>query len=216
MHINNTTPHLNGSHAFTLLEMLVSLGIFTVVAVVAVGALVRITDLNRRAQALQSAMNNMNFVTESMMREMRVGTKYYCATSDDSASNFGWQSNYTAQSHATDNCKAIYFTSANRSSDNNCNLIYGYRVVSGGNSLMLLEKYQQTQCGEKPTPYPILDDSNIKVNDIKMSVNDFGGYMLAKMVLSGIAGPMSANGDIPSRDQTDFNLETIASQRVSN
>ncbi|MCL5782023.1 MAG: type II secretion system GspH family protein [Patescibacteria group bacterium] len=204
-----------GLRGFTLLEMLVSLGIFTVVAVIAVGSLVKITDLNRRTQALQSAMNNMNFVTEAMTREMRVGTKYFCDSSDDSSSSFSFNSGYSPSHNTVKNCKAIYFTSANRDPSNSCNLIYGYRAVSGGGNPLSLVKYQQTQCDKKPQPYSILDDSNIKINDIKMTVYKYGGYLMAKMYLTGYAGPMSADGTILYKDQTDFDIETTASQRIS-
>ena len=63
---------------FTLVEMIVSLGIFTIVALVAVGALLKITDANKKAQSLKTAINNLNFALESMSREMRVGEMYHC------------------------------------------------------------------------------------------------------------------------------------------
>ena len=63
---------------FTLVEMIVSLGIFAVVAVVALGALVRIMTANQKAQTLQSAMTNISFALESMSRELRSGITYHC------------------------------------------------------------------------------------------------------------------------------------------
>ena len=63
---------------FTLIEMIVSIFLFSVVMVVATGALVTILDANRKAQAEGSIMNNVNFTLESMTRSIRVGTAYRC------------------------------------------------------------------------------------------------------------------------------------------
>lgn len=61
---------------FTLVEMIVGVFLFTVVMLVAVGALVSILDANRRAQANKAVMNNLHFALESMTREIRVGRDY--------------------------------------------------------------------------------------------------------------------------------------------
>ncbi len=68
--------HHHKQSGFTLLEMLVSLGIFTVVAVFAIGSLVRITALNRQAQTLQKTITNVSSALEMMSREMRMGSKF--------------------------------------------------------------------------------------------------------------------------------------------
>lgn len=66
--------------------MIVSLGIFAVVAVIAVGALLKITDANKKAQTLKSSINNINFAMESMSREIRMGSNYYCDYNNDPSS----------------------------------------------------------------------------------------------------------------------------------
>lgn len=72
--------------AFTLVEMLVSIAVFMIVMTVAVGSLVAIIDSNRKAQAIKNVVNNINFALESISKDMRVGTKYYCHTGSDSYS----------------------------------------------------------------------------------------------------------------------------------
>lgn len=61
---------------FTLVEMIVGVFLFTVVMLVAVGALMSVMDANRRAQSTKSVMNNLNFALESMTREIRTGKEY--------------------------------------------------------------------------------------------------------------------------------------------
>ncbi len=67
---------------FTLVEMLVSIGIFSVVMVVALGALVAMSEADRKAQSLNSAVNNLSAALDSMTRSIRVGTTYHCGSSN--------------------------------------------------------------------------------------------------------------------------------------
>ena len=76
-----TTRHLRSarrSRGFTLIEIIVSLMIFSLVVVVALAALVKIIDANKRAQTIQDAVVNMSFTMDSMTRELRTGSDYYC------------------------------------------------------------------------------------------------------------------------------------------
>jgi prepilin-type N-terminal cleavage/methylation domain-containing protein len=79
--------YINKNKGFTLIEIIVSLAVFTMVAVIAVGAFLKITDANKKSQTLKTAINNINFAMESMTREMRVGSGYHC--DDDVRVNFG-------------------------------------------------------------------------------------------------------------------------------
>src|ERR1035437_4413090 len=74
---------LGTSSGFTLIEMLVSIAIFMVVAVIAVAALLKIVDANRKSQTLQDAINNINFAMDSITREIRVGSTYDCNASGE-------------------------------------------------------------------------------------------------------------------------------------
>ena len=68
----------SGKGGFTLIEMIVAIALFSVVMVVAVGALLSLTGANKKAQALQSVMNNLNISIDSIVRNVRMGSKYYC------------------------------------------------------------------------------------------------------------------------------------------
>jgi prepilin-type N-terminal cleavage/methylation domain-containing protein len=74
-------PHAT-KPGFTIIEMIVSIGIFTVVAVAAVAALTSVIEANRRTQSLTESNNNLNFVLQSMVREIRNGFNYGCGVSD--------------------------------------------------------------------------------------------------------------------------------------
>ena len=63
---------------FTLIEMLVSVAIFSVVMVIALGALLSISVSDRKAESLKSVINNLNFSLDSMSRALRTGTNWGC------------------------------------------------------------------------------------------------------------------------------------------
>lgn len=58
--------------------MMVAVALFAVVMLVSAGALLSLASANRKAQALQSVMNNLNTTLDSMVRSMREGYNYDC------------------------------------------------------------------------------------------------------------------------------------------
>lgn len=70
------------SRGFTLVEMIVSVGLFAVVMLVSIGALLALSGANRKAQALQSVMNNLNVAIDGMVRAIRMGSEYHCGIGD--------------------------------------------------------------------------------------------------------------------------------------
>lgn len=77
------TPNIHKtyiSRGFTLVEIIVSLGLFSVVVVVALGALLSISDANRRVQKTRAVMDNVNLAMESMGRNIKLGRTYHCDT----------------------------------------------------------------------------------------------------------------------------------------
>jgi prepilin-type N-terminal cleavage/methylation domain-containing protein len=63
---------------FTLIEMLVALSLFTIVVTIAVGAFLSLIGASKSVQGEQSVITTLTFVLDSMTREIRTGTNYYC------------------------------------------------------------------------------------------------------------------------------------------
>ena len=59
---------------FTLVEMLVSMALFTIILTIALGALLMVIKANQQAKAIKLVVNNLNLAIEGMSRELRVGT----------------------------------------------------------------------------------------------------------------------------------------------
>jgi len=74
---------------FTLIEMLVSIAIFTVVMVMSLGALLALSTADRRAEALKDALNNLNFALDSMGRDIRTGYNWGCSPGASSGAAAG-------------------------------------------------------------------------------------------------------------------------------
>ena len=62
---------------FTLIELLVALGVFMVVMTITLSAFLNIMDIQKKTESFRQVNDNLNFVIEAMMREIREG-KNYC------------------------------------------------------------------------------------------------------------------------------------------
>lgn len=70
--------HTHSQAGFSLVELIVSLALFSVVVTISVGALLVLIAANDQQQKEQSIMSNLSFALDSMTREMRTGTYYFC------------------------------------------------------------------------------------------------------------------------------------------
>lgn len=78
---HTTTQRRSGG--FTLVEMLVSIAVFTIAMLVITGALMRLTDASRKAQSIRTAMDNVGVSMESMSRVIRTSKRFHCGPSGD-------------------------------------------------------------------------------------------------------------------------------------
>ena len=89
-----TTAHIKSKqfleHAgFTLVEIIVSLGLFSVVSTIAIGSLILLMDNNQQLRSDQSVISNVGFAFDMMSRDIRTGVDYYC-----NSNNFHNQDTY--------------------------------------------------------------------------------------------------------------------------
>ena len=68
---------------FTLIELMVSLTVFTVVMVISMGSILSVLDDNHKSQTMRAVMDNLNFTLEGMTRTIRFGENYHCGSSGD-------------------------------------------------------------------------------------------------------------------------------------
>jgi len=69
---------------FTLIEVLVSIGLFAIIVTIAIGGLTRALRAQRQVASLLAASGNVSLVLEQMAREMRTGSDFFCVRGDSS------------------------------------------------------------------------------------------------------------------------------------
>jgi type II secretory pathway pseudopilin PulG len=60
--------------------MVVAVGLFAIVMTICVDVLLSLVNADRKAQALQSVMNNLNIALDGMVRNIREGTTFHCGS----------------------------------------------------------------------------------------------------------------------------------------
>ncbi len=71
------------SRGFTLIELMVSIGLFAIVMMLSAGAYLIMIGADREAQATTTGINNLSFALDTMTRSIRTGTNYNCASMGD-------------------------------------------------------------------------------------------------------------------------------------
>lgn len=204
-------PHSKG---FTLVEMVVSLAIFAIVATVALGALVRIVDANKKAQTLQSAITNLNFTLDSISRELRVGSTYKCIASGSILYTGG---DFQSVACPLGTNKAIMFHSSAHSGTeplNSCNLVYAYKFDAQGTTpeTYKVSKATQKNCSDQidDSSFTPIIPSNVIISSYRLGVmqSDLSHlYPLAVVRISGYVG-------VREKERTYFDVQTADSSRL--
>jgi len=117
---------------FTLIEMIVSVAIFSIVATITVGALLVLIATNQQLQTEQSIMTNLSFALDSMTREIRTGTNYYCASRPNYSPNAATQAIFNPTSdHEGLGVNNLDCPGGNSSN----NSLQGVSIIESGNSI---------------------------------------------------------------------------------
>ncbi len=195
---------------FTLVEMLVAVSLFAVVMTISVGSLLALVDANRKAQGLQSVMNNLNVALDGMVRSIRMGTTYRC---DDVN-----ETNQTTLS-VRDNCisggELLAFEAfGNSATDTSDQWVYWienkrlYRSTDARATKLALT-----------APEVEIDSFKVFVTGAAEVLNADGDTVQPKVLFS-IQGTAGAEGSAFSvigtakKIKTTFNIQAVASQRL--
>lgn len=211
---------------FTLIEALVSLGLFSIVIVSASGVILSIINSNKKNQAISSVVNNLNYSIESMIRDIKTGYRYQC-NFDISPSAHGGLNPLLI-----DNYKLLI--------DNNCDgitpidnitlvstitgreQIVTYQIVGTGEDAFINKTlYTEDSSGNVTSAsYPLTDQKNVIINFLRFVVDvppplipSTAGVSTGQpsvfLVLSGTAKVNQIN-------ISDFFIQTYISQRLPN
>ncbi len=64
---------------FTLVEAMISIGLFTIIMVIGIGAILGVSATNRKTMTMRAVVDNLSFVMDDMARSVRLGDSIFCA-----------------------------------------------------------------------------------------------------------------------------------------
>ncbi len=79
MRIKNQKSKIKNQGGFTLVEMIVAIGIFAVVALVSVSTLLLLSDAQKKAFSSRNAYDSLRFSLEVMAKDIRTGVAFHCS-----------------------------------------------------------------------------------------------------------------------------------------
>jgi len=169
---------------FSLIELIVSVALFTVILTASLGSLIVIIDVNRQTKAIKLVVNNLNLAMEGMSRDLRVGSNICRSASGTGAA---------CRTIATDGDQQLFFTTdageTGSSFRLNANSIER-RIGTGGD-------------------YLALTGSDVIVDDMRFFIRGIG---LTDNVQPSVV--IMLTGHIRQADQeVEFNIQTTVSQR---
>ncbi|OHA84516.1 MAG: hypothetical protein A2408_00760 [Candidatus Yonathbacteria bacterium RIFOXYC1_FULL_52_10] len=185
---------------FTLVELIVSMGLFTVVIFGTTSVLLVMLDANRKAQSMRGVMEGLNFALDDVGRSVRVGKEFQCLGQSEVPPLYTTPRNtavFKAETDAAAGCWGI-----------SIQLDYGvvtyYRLGNGIRKTLVRSDGSVEYAGLLLTPPEIV------ANTITFHVigNQTGDQPRVLLRIVGIAG----FGD----SQSTFNIQTAVTARLPN
>lgn len=177
---------------FTLVEMMIATTLFSIVMLMGVGSLVVSSNASKAAQKLRIAVDNVNFAMESMTRELRMGTRYYCGGD----MNLGDVQDCTSQNSPGD--IITFNTQAGKR--------VGYYREGRGDGTYTLKR-----CIDDTSHCSPIVSSDVNVKQLSFFVMG-SDYSITDKVQPSVVILMEVAVKVKN-DTTNFFVQTIASQR---
>ncbi len=176
--------------AFTLIEMLVSISLFTIVVTIAFSALHNIMDANTRSKSVTTVVSNLNMVMESMTREIRMGHNYTCGMISPQSGGIDCTNGKTSFAFVDEDKNRVSYRRDGNRIERRTEIYLG-----GGN-------YSSAK-------YVTMTGENIDVSHLKFHVlgAGTGNAQQARVLITLKASVRDIN------DTVDFNIQTTVSQR---
>lgn len=206
----------NKKRGFTLIETLVSLGIFSIVVVTATGVILSVITASKRNQSVNTVVNNLNYSIDSMIRDIDTGYRYRCDYDD-------------SQTHLLADYKLVPASACGTGRKTNITLvstitgeeqIVKYEFIQQADGPGYIEKtvyYEDGSLNIIPATYALTDVQNIDVDALEFTITN------PPTLISGdVAGQPSVFVMIKGTAQlnkiniSDFFIQTFISQRLPN
>ena len=184
------------SDGFTLIEMIVSVGVFSVIMVISVGALLTAFDAFQKTRLLRNTMENVNIATESMIKKIRTATHVDCTVN-------GLDETPTLLDNCVDGDNAIEFLGSD-------GVFYEYGWVASGHSNPLFNK--RITIKRDGGTEAAITSSEIEITSLVFYVDGVADNLKQDIVTVTISGFANLPGK--SKFDTRFHLQTTVSKRI--
>lgn len=196
---------------FTLVEVMISIGLFTVVMVIGIGAILGVNSTHRKTQSMRSVVDNLSFIMEDMARSMRLGDYLVC--DEDQLTPIGALEVGNPQNRENgENCKSISFEPYwNYSPNDDENQIIYF--INESNGIGTIFKKTETMGWSEPmiaiTPAEIDIDTDKSGFWVTGALKETESIPTQPKVTIVLVGTVRLGNAV-----TEFNLETTVSQRL--
>lgn len=205
---------------FTLVEMLVVLGLFSFIMTLATGALYSTQAVNVRLQDTQSVLDNVNLSMETMSRDIRYGSNFHCAEALGE-SNILLRKSCSYKNIGTNHGGKFLFFKPFDAASSSDRVAYYASTTNKGN-VILKDEYIVNALGDVSTTTYQITTSNIKIKSLVFyvtgantllgndDVNDISDYSqpFITITVSGETIPIKQNAS-----STKFIIQSSVSSR---
>lgn len=194
---------------FTLIEMIVATGIFTIVMLVVVGSLISLNNESRKSRSIRLVTDNLSSAIDSMSRNVRMGSYYHCGCGTAGSPSTPGDANYPdgprdcpmidSLGNGGDQCLAFesQFGATALSADQ-----YVYRLSNN--------RIQRSKDGG--VTFIDLTAPEIRINDLRFFVQGSTPDAHQPVITLFIRGTAS----VTPKMATDFNIQTTLGSRTPN
>jgi len=198
---------LSMQKGFTLVEILVSVALFSLVMVVALGALLTLSTATRKATSINTAVDTLGAAIESMTRTMRTGLNYDCGLASVVTSpvpvNCASLGATAIAFHAVDGSRVSYClgTTAN--------------VCNAAGTVLL----RNVSTGAQANTWVPLTTPEIKITNLRFyvegacSAGGIGGCT-PDTVQPKVSILLSGTYQVTTNQTTEFHIQTTVTQRL--
>lgn len=179
---------------FTLIEIMVSISVFSIVMLVSSGSIFSVFDANRKSQTMRSVMDNLNLSLESMTRTIRFGYRYHCDITQ------GGGLNTTRDCAGGANSIALL--------DSNSAQVVYQLCTSGANTGRIA---RSADCNAGP----FITGTDVTINTLNFYVLGSDTYSAStNLVQPKVIISITGHAGTKTSSRTDFRLQTMVSQRI--
>ncbi len=194
------------SRGFTLVEVMIAIGLFTVIMTIGIGAILGVNSTHRKTQSMRTVIDNLSFLMEDMARSMRLGDYFVCG---DSLVPVGFNDVENGGVRDGENCTSIAFEPYWNSDPGNPNnqIMYFIGEDSNGRGAVFKKDFEMGW----NDPLIAVTPSEIDI-DLDRSRFTVVGSALGDGIVPRVKIILVGTVTLAGVD-TEFNLETTVSQR---